>query len=94
MTSPFSTRPLFIALGLLLVLVLLSCFYNLFDVRQGGWSWGRALGILTFLRGIWHERITDSFWYLYFYLGLMVMLAGKAHAHHEPRPQDGVQRQG
>ena len=61
-------------LRVLLVLVLCSYAYYLFGVWKGGWSWGRALDVPGFLLGIWRERITDSFWYLYFYLGLMVML--------------------
>lgn len=58
----------------LLVLVVFSYFYYLISVAQGGWSWPRALDILNFLKSIWRERITDSFWYLYFYMGLMLML--------------------
>lgn len=58
----------------LLVLVVFSYFYYLIGIAQDSWSWGRALDIPAFLKSIWRERITDSFWYLYFYMGLMVML--------------------
>ncbi|MEA4927698.1 MAG: acyltransferase family protein [Candidatus Limiplasma sp.] len=61
-------------LRVLLVLVLASYVYYLADLWQTGWSAQRALDIPGFLLGIWQKRITDSFWYLYFYLGLMVML--------------------
>lgn len=61
-------------LRVLAVLVLASYAYYCFALWQTGWSWPRALDIGGFLSGIWRERITDSFWYLYFYLGLMVML--------------------
>ena len=58
----------------LLVLILFSYVYRLADLWQTGWSWPKALDIPGFLLSIWQKRITDSFWYLYFYLGLMVML--------------------
>lgn len=34
----------------------------------------RSLNPAAFLRSLWTEQITDSFWYLYFYAGLMLML--------------------
>lgn len=61
-------------LRVLITLVLFSYAYYLVAVAQGGWTWAKALDIPGFLLSIWKERITDSFWYLYFYLGLMVML--------------------
>lgn len=61
-------------LRVLLVLVLFSYLYFVLAIWQDGWSWARALDIPSFLKSIWRERITDSFWYLYFYLGMMVML--------------------
>lgn len=61
-------------LRVLIVLVLFSYGYYLVAVGQAGWSWHAALNIPAFLAAIWEKRITDSFWYLYFYLGLMVML--------------------
>ena len=61
-------------LRVLLALVLFSYVYYLIQIWQDSWSWGRALDIPYFLKSIWRGRITDSFWYLYFYLGMMVML--------------------
>ncbi|MCE5342834.1 MAG: acyltransferase family protein, partial [Eubacteriales bacterium] len=58
----------------LAVLVLFSYLYYLVNLWQAGWAWRAALNIPAFLGSIWAQRITDSFWYLYFYLGLMVML--------------------
>ena len=59
---------------MLLALVLFSYFYHLFDLWKTYWTWERALNLGGFLGSIWQERVTDSFWYLYFYLGLLVML--------------------
>ncbi len=58
----------------LIVLILFSYLYYLVGLLQSGWSWGAAANLPAFLKAIWEKRITDSFWYLYFYLGLMVML--------------------
>ncbi len=61
-------------LRVLIALILFSYVYYLADLGQTGWSWQKALDIPAFLGSIWAVRIADSFWYLYFYLGLMVML--------------------
>lgn len=61
-------------LRMLLALLLFSYGYYLFDVWETWWTWERALDIVGFLRAVWRGRVTDSFWYLYFYLGLLVML--------------------
>ncbi len=61
-------------LRLACALVLFSYLYYLFGVWKTHWTWGRALDIPGFLRSIWEKRITDSFWYLYFYIGLMAVL--------------------
>lgn len=58
----------------LAVLVLFSYAYYLVNLWETFWTWQKAFDIPGFLISIWGERITDSFWYLYFYLGLMVML--------------------
>jgi surface polysaccharide O-acyltransferase-like enzyme len=58
----------------LIVLVLFSYLYYLVNLWQAGWDWGKALNIPAFLVAIWAKQMTDSYWYLYFYLGLMVML--------------------
>ena len=59
---------------IVLALVVFSYFYYLLRVAQGGWSWDRALRLDQFFLTVWQGRITDSFWYLYFYAGMMVML--------------------
>lgn len=61
-------------LRLVAALVLFSYFYYLWQVWLTHWTWQRALDIPGFLASIWQERITDAFWYLYFYIGFMVML--------------------
>ena len=61
-------------LRVLAVLILFSYVYYLIPMITTGWSWAKAAAIPSFLKSIWHERITDSFWYLYFYLGMLVML--------------------
>ncbi|MEA4999685.1 MAG: acyltransferase family protein [Candidatus Limiplasma sp.] len=58
----------------LLTLVLFSYLYYLIRLMNQGFSWALAADIPQFLLSIWRGRITDSFWYLYFYLGMMVML--------------------
>jgi surface polysaccharide O-acyltransferase-like enzyme len=55
-------------------LVLFSYLYFIVDVVQGYGGIKDALNLLGFFKSIWHAPITDSFWYLYFYLGLMLML--------------------
>ncbi|MBO4899391.1 MAG: acyltransferase family protein [Lachnospiraceae bacterium] len=49
------------------VLVVFSIFYYL-------WRNGLNGSIGDFLRTLWHDGATDAFWYLYTYLGLMVMM--------------------
>ncbi len=57
-----------------IVLVLFSYLYFIVDVIQGYGGVKDALNLLGFIKSIWKAPITDSFWYLYFYLGLMLML--------------------
>ena len=61
-------------LRVLIVLVLFSYAYYLVGVWETYWTWQKALDFPAFFASIWAKEITDSFWYLYFYLGLMVML--------------------
>jgi len=61
-------------LRMALVLVLFSYLYYLWNVWLEHWTWARVFDFGGFLSSIWRERITDSFWYLYFYIGLLVML--------------------
>ena len=56
------------------VLILFSYAYYLWDLWLTHWDWRRVLDIPGFLAGVWEKRVTDSFWYLYFYLGLLIML--------------------
>lgn len=57
-----------------IVLVLFSYPYFLADVLQSYGGVKDALNFPGFIKSIWQAPITDSFWYLYFYLGLMLML--------------------
>jgi surface polysaccharide O-acyltransferase-like enzyme len=59
---------------ILLALVIFSYGYYLVNLWETYWIWQKALDIPAFLGSIWAHRITDSYWYLYFYLALMVML--------------------
>ena len=59
---------------MLLVLVLFSYVYYLYDLAMAGGPFLQSLDFQRFFTGIWEQRITDSFWYLYFYLGLLLML--------------------
>jgi len=56
------------------VLILFSYAYHLWGLWLTHWDWRRVLDIPGFLAGVWEKRVTDSFWYLYFYLGLLIML--------------------
>lgn len=58
----------------LLVLVIFSFGYYQWYLWLSNWTWQGALNIPLFLQTIWKNRLVDSFWYLYFYLGLMVAL--------------------
>lgn len=52
------------------VLVAFSFLYYGFEC----WQSGQAIRADVLARRIWKQDITDSFWYLYFYAGLMLML--------------------
>ena len=54
-------------------LVVFSYFYYVIRIAETG-EWDRALNIPAFLLSIWEKPVTDAFWYLYFYLGMMVMM--------------------
>jgi surface polysaccharide O-acyltransferase-like enzyme len=56
------------------VLVLFSYLYFAAGVLQAHGSAADVLNILGFVKAIWQGPMTDSFWYLYFYLGLLWML--------------------
>lgn len=48
--------------------------YYLYDAWVNWGLWPRMADIGTFLHLVWTHQITDSFWYLFFYLGLLAML--------------------
>ncbi len=56
------------------VLVLFSFLYFTVGVLQAGGGAADVLNLLGFAKAVWHGPVTDSFWYLYFYLGLLWML--------------------
>ncbi|MCL1854323.1 MAG: acyltransferase [Clostridia bacterium] len=56
------------------VLILFSYAYDLWNLWLTHWDWRSALDIPGILAGVWEKRATDSFWYLYLYLGLLIML--------------------
>ncbi len=56
------------------VLILFSYFYFIAYVLQNYGGVKDILNLLGFFKIIWQTPITDSYWYLYFYLGLMLML--------------------
>lgn len=62
------------ALRVAIALVLFSYLYYLWGVWLTNWTWSRVFDIPGFLALIWARRITDSFWYLYLYIGLMLVL--------------------
>jgi len=61
-------------LRVLIVLLLFSYVYYLVNLWETGWAWQKAFDFPAFFAVVWSAGIADSFWYLYLYLGLMVML--------------------
>ena len=57
-----------------LVLVIFSYLYFMVNVLQSYGGVRDVFNLLGFAKNLIREPITDSFWYLYFYLGLMLML--------------------
>ncbi|NLO86781.1 MAG: acyltransferase [Clostridiales bacterium] len=55
-------------------LVLFSYIYFLNDAQIYYGIWPRAVNVSAFFSLIWTQQITDSYWYLYFYIGILVML--------------------
>lgn len=55
-------------------LVIFSYGYYLYDAWVYWGLWPRMADLGTFFSLVWRQEITDSFWYLFFYLGLLVML--------------------
>lgn len=61
-------------LRMLGALVLFSYFYYLWNLWLFYWTWEKAFDLPAVLAMLWRSPLTDSFWYLYFYLGILVML--------------------
>jgi len=57
-----------------IVLVLFSYVYFIVYVLQHYGGIKDVLNLAGFFKIIWQTPITDSYWYLYFYIGLMLML--------------------
>lgn len=53
------------------VIVIFSAFYYLVGVHDGEVT---DPGLLNFIRTIWQNSVTNAYWFLYMYLGLMIML--------------------
>ena len=62
------TRSFKRALRILVVMVVFSLLYYVWR------SSGEGNFLLGFLNAFWHDNITDAYWYLYMYLGLMLVL--------------------
>lgn len=56
-------------LRIAVVLLLFSLIYYLFH----GFMGLRQLSVFGFFATIWHGPVTDAFWYLYLYLGILIM---------------------
>lgn len=61
-------------LRMVITLVVFSYLYFLYDALVNYGIWPRAVDFGAFFALLWAQYITDSFWYLYFYIGLLVML--------------------
>lgn len=59
---------------IVLALVVFSYLYFLHDAWVYYGLWPRAVDLRAFFTLVWQQKITDSFWYLYFYAALMLML--------------------
>ena len=55
-------------------LVVFSYLYFVHDAWVNHGLWPRIIRLDVFLRKVWTLEIADSFWYLYFYAGLMLAL--------------------
>ena len=59
---------------ILAALLVFSYGYFLYDAWVYWGLWPRMLHFGAFFERVWTQQITDGFWYLYFYMGLMLML--------------------
>lgn len=58
----------------LAALLVFSYLYFLHDCWVSYGLWPRALRLDLLLSQVWNQQITEGFWYLSFYIGLMLML--------------------
>lgn len=58
----------------LAALLVFSYLYFLHDCWVNYGLWPRMLRLDLVLWDVWTQQVSDGFWYLYFYLGLMLML--------------------
>jgi len=59
---------------ILAALLAFSYGYYLYDAWVYWGLWPRMIHFGVFFEKVWTQQITDGFWYLYFYMGLMLML--------------------
>ena len=59
---------------ILAALLVFSYGYYLYDAWVYWGLWPRMINFGAFFEKVWTQQITDGFWYLYFYMGLMLML--------------------
>ncbi|MEG2702653.1 MAG: acyltransferase, partial [Clostridia bacterium] len=59
---------------MLSALLIASYGYFLYDAWVNYGLWPRAMDFGAFLSLVWQQKISDSFWYLWFYLGLLIAL--------------------
>ncbi len=70
-----SYRKCFSRLGrIIAVMLVFSYLYFLHNAWVNHGLWPRALRLDIFIGKVWSMNITNSFWYLYFYAGLLLML--------------------
>lgn len=55
-------------------LLVFSYGYYLYDAWVYWGLWPRMVNFRAFFEKVWTMQITDGFWYLYFYMGLMLLL--------------------
>lgn len=69
-------------------LLVFSYGYFLYDAWVYYGLWPRMVDFGAFFTLVWTQQVTDSFWYLYFYLALMVMLPFLQKMASTMRPRD------
>ena len=68
------TKALSRALRVLCALLVFAYLYFLHDAWVHYGLWPRMLRLDLLLADLWTQQVSDGFWYLYFYMGLMLML--------------------